>query len=122
MKTKLELQNDVLNELVDYSPKIIYGTKELIGELKDNRQEDTDALFGLVIKGINWVIEVFNACEKRINEKDSVVDKNGMSAAVTRLQEVLRQKDDKKIANCLQDDFLPFLETMDKAANQLMTA
>lgn len=120
MEAKLELQNEVLNELVDYSPKIIYGTKELINELRNERKDDTDSLFGLVIRGINWVIEIFNSCEKRINANGKKIDMDNMSAAVSRLQEVLKQKDDIKIAACLQVDFLPFLESMKAAAKELV--
>lgn len=119
MDTKVELQNKILSELADYSPKLIMGTYDLIDELKGVKKDDTDDLFGLVIQGINWVIEVFNSCEELINKDNEVIDLQGMSAAVGRLQEVLKEKDDKKIADCLKNDFIPFLESMNAVALEI---
>ncbi len=119
MAKKVELQKDIMKELADYSPKIIFGTEEIIGELRGDRQKDTDELFNLVIQGINWEIEVFNNCEALINQEDKFIDKSKMAAAVVRLGKVLQEKDDIKIAACLEVDFLPFLKSMEQAAQRL---
>lgn len=119
MAKKVELQHDIMKELLDYSPKIIYGTEEIIGELRGDRQKDTDELFNLVIQGINWEIEVFNNCEALINQGNKVIDKSKMATAVVRLGKVLQEKDDIKIAACLEVDFLPFLKAMEKAASSI---
>lgn len=116
MAKKEELQQDIMKELIDYSPKIIYGTEEIIGELRGDRKKDTDELFNLVIQGINWEIEVFNNCEEKINQNGQIIDKSKMATAVVRLGKVLQEKDDIKIAACLEVDFLPFLRTMEEAA------
>ena len=112
-----ELQNDAIMQLADYSDKIIPATETVIKELRGNRQDDTDELFGLVIQGINWEIEIFNNCEKVINKNESLVDKSKMAQAVTRLGKVLQERDDIKIAACLEVDFLPFLRSMKKASS-----
>ena len=39
-----------------------------------------------------------------------------MAAAVVRLGKVLQEKDDIKIAACLEVDFLPFLKSMERSA------
>ncbi len=119
MAKKVELQHDIIKELLDYSPKIIYGTEEIIGELRHNRKKDTDELFNLVIQGINWEIEVFNNCETLINQESKAIDKSKMATAVVRLGKVLQEKDDIKIAACLEVDFLPFLRAMEQAAKNL---
>lgn len=119
MATKLELQRQILNELNDYSDKIIYAVEEIINELRDGRNEDTDDLFNFVIQGINWVIEVFNGCEDIINNEKQLVDKAKMAQAVKRLGTVLKEKDDVKIAACLQVDFLPFLSSMQSASEMV---
>lgn len=116
MAKKEELQQDIMKELIDYSPKIIYGTEEIIGELRGDRKKDTDELFNLVIQGINWEIEVFNNCEEIINKNGQIIDKSKMATAVVRLGKVLQEKDDIKIAACLEVDFLPFLRNMEDAA------
>ena len=105
-----------MGELIDYSEKIIKGTEEVIKELRGARKDDTDELFNLVIQGINWEIEVFNNCESLINKDGQQIDKDKMATAVGRLGKVLQEKDDIKLAACLDVDFLPFLKAMEFAA------
>lgn len=119
MADVLELQKEVLGELVDYSEKIIRATEMVIAELRGARKEDTEELFNLVIQGINWEIEVFNNCERLINQDTMQIDKGKMADAVARLGKVLQEKDDIKIAACLDVDFLPFLKTMEFAGLSL---
>lgn len=116
MADKLELQKEILGELVAYSEKIITGTETVIKELRENKKEDTDEIFNLVIQGINWEIEVFNCCEPLINEDETKIEKAKMAEAVARLGKILKEKDDIKIAACLDVDFLPFLKSMEYAA------
>ncbi len=116
MGNVLELQKEALGELVGYSEHILDGINQVIKELRNGRKEDTEELFNLVIQGINWEIEVFNNCESLINEDEQLVDKSKMAGAVGRLGKVLQEKDDIKIAACLEVDFLPFLHSMEAAA------
>lgn len=113
-----DLQTQIMQELLSYSDKIIYGTEVLIAELREGRLPDTEEIFNLVIQGINWEIEVFNSCEPMINKDSTFVDKTKMSEAVGRLGRVLSEKDDIKIAACLEAFFLPFLKSMQTAAGQ----
>ncbi len=115
MSSKLELQKEALNELVDYSEKLIKGIEEVIKELRGAKKNDTDELFNLVIQGINWEIEIFNNCESLINKDEQQIDKAKMAKAVARLGQVLQEKDDIKIAACLEVDFLPFAKAMEFA-------
>ena len=119
MQSVVDLQKEALGELVEYSEKIIRGTETVMEELRDDRKEDTDELFNLVIQGINWEIEVFNNCAGLINQDEVKIDKNKMADAVSRLGRVLQEKDDIKIAACLEVDFLPFLRAMEFAGMSL---
>ncbi len=119
MHSVVDLQKEALGELVEYSEKIIRGTETVMEELRGDRKEDTDELFNLVIQGINWEIEVFNNCAGLINQDEVQIDKNKMADAVSRLGRVLQEKDDIKIAACLEVDFLPFLRAMEFAGMSL---
>lgn len=107
-----ELQRQILAELLDYSDKIIPGTEQVIEELRGSLKSDTEELFNLVVQGINWEIEVFNNCEPLINKDAVHVDKTKMAKAVVRLGKILQERDDIKMAACLDVDFLPFLKEM----------
>lgn len=110
-----ELQKEAMNQLADYGEKIIPATELVIKELRTGKKEDTDELFNLVIQGINWEIEIFNNCENIINAESIKIDKTKMAQAVGRLGKVLQEKDNIKIAACLDVDFLPFLKAMEFA-------
>lgn len=121
MADKRELQIQILGELKDYSEKIIPGVETVIKEYREGRKEDSEEMFNLVIQGINWVIEVFNNCEDIINGDAQRVDKAKMAQAVARLGKVLQEKDDIKLAAALEVDFLPFLNSMKSAANDILS-
>ena len=120
MGKKLDLQKEILEELVDYSDKLADGINTVVEELREGRKKDTDDLFNLVIQGINWEIEVFNNCEELINSDETRVNKESMAAAVARLGKVLQERDDIKIAACLDVDFLPFVKSMELAGQELI--
>jgi hypothetical protein len=42
-----------------------------------------------------------------------------MAQAVTRLGMGLREHDDGQVADCLEEDFLPFLRTMEQISSNL---
>jgi hypothetical protein len=117
--TKQELQREILEELNGYIGKLIEAVQRVADELKNGRQEDTDQFSNYVIQGINWVIEVFNNCEDIINKEEIRVDKSAMARAVTRLGEGLREHEDDQVSDCLKEDFLPFLCTMERISGDL---
>ena len=112
----IDIQSEAIQQLASYSDNLITATETVIKELRGDKKDDTDELFGLVIQGINWEIEIFNNCEALINDKEKLIDKSKMAQAVTRLGKVLQEKDDIKIAACLEVDFLPFIKNMKKAS------
>jgi hypothetical protein len=119
MATKLDLQREILTELGGYIGKLIAAVEKVRAELKIGRKPDTDEFSNYVIQGINWVIEVFNNCEDIINREEIRVDKSAMAQAVTRLGMGLREHDDGQVADCLEEDFLPFLRTMEQISSNL---
>lgn len=118
---KKELQIEALKQLIDYSKDLIPGVEGLISELRLGRQEDTDELLNLVIMGINWEIEIFNNTENLINVDRKRIDKSFMTAAVTRLGQVLQAGDDCQIADCLESGFMPFLQNLEIAAATIVS-
>lgn len=112
------LQRKVLKELIAYSDSLIPALQKVIEELKDKKNEmvDTDEFLGEVINGINWEIEVYNQCASIINEKCNYIDKKIMIASVKSLGMALNSGDIWLISDCLEFDFLPFLNKLDLAA------
>lgn len=116
MEEREQLQREVLKELISYSDNLIPALQTLIEELRNEELEDTNVFLNDVINGINWEIEVFNQCASLINAKSSYIDKKSMITAVKNLGISLSSGNKLLVADCLEADFLPFLNKLDLAA------
>lgn len=116
MTDREQLQRDVLVELVSYSNSLIPALQDIIEELRGESKEDTNDFLGEVINGINWEIEVYNQCASLINSKSSYIDKKSMIVAVKNLGISLNSGNTLQIADCFEQDFLPFLNKLTLAA------
>ncbi len=103
-------QIEALKVLGDFQDKFIANTEILITELKTSRKDDTDKLLNTVTDALNWEISVLNGTLSFINEKEQLLSKDEINAAVTELAEALQTKEDMTIANALEDKLLPVLK------------
>lgn len=120
MNEREQLQRETLEELVIYSDKLIPALELIIIELKSDMREDSEDFLNQVIIGINWEIEVYNQCISLFNKMENGIDKKMMISAVQHLGEVLSSGDQEEIANCFEDDFLPFLNQLRIAAELIL--
>lgn len=122
MEEREILQKDILQELIEYSDSLIPALQQVIEELKDKEKGkvDTEDFLGEVINGINWEIEVYNQCAGLINERCNYIDKKVMIASVKSLGMALNSGDMWLISDCLEYDFLPFLNKLDLAAKMVV--
>ncbi len=120
MENREAMQRDVLKELIAYSNNLIPALQELIDELRMDNREDTQQFLNEVIAGINWEIEVYNQCASLINAKSNYIDKKAMVAAVKNLGNTLASNNNWQIADCLELDFLPFVNRLDLAAKRVV--
>ncbi len=120
MEERERLQREVLVELISYSEKLIPAVQTIIEELRGNEKSDTGEFLNEVIAGINWEIEVYNQCAPLINAKSNYIDKKLMIAAVTSLGQSLSSGDNDKVADCFENDFLPFLNKLALGAKMVI--
>lgn len=120
MQDREQLQREVLKELIAYSDNLIPALQMIIEELRGEDKGDTESFLNEVINGINWEIEVYNQCASLINEKSSYIDKKAMISAVNNLGAVLKEGDTAQIADCLELDFLPFLNRLALASQMVL--
>lgn len=120
MEEREKLQHEVLKEMIRYSEKLIPAVQVIIEELRGDGKEDTGEFLAGIIDGINWEIEVYNQCASLINSKSSYIDKKMMVAAVTSLGKSLSSRDNAMVADCLEHDFLPFLNRLALAAKMVV--
>lgn len=117
---RVELQYNVLKQLISYSENLIPALQDLIKELRSEEKEDTGDYLNEVITGINWEIEVYNQCADIINARSSYIDKKSMIIAVKNLGATLNSGNYLLVADCLEEDFIPFLNKLDLVAKMIV--
>lgn len=120
MSDREALQRKALQEIIVYSNHLIPALQTVIKELKEGSHVDTNAFLNEVIVGINWEIEIYNQCSRLINEKTNYIDKKSMVQAVVNLGKVLDSGDNFQIAECLENDFIPFLNKLALASRMVL--
>lgn len=119
MENQFKEEIEALQALKEYNVKIVKALKEIIPELKGEKQPDTDEYLQNILKGINWEIQVINGTMKYLNREEEVVSKEGVNSMIVKLNETLQNKgQDEQVAAILEERLLPFLEELDQIAEK----
>ena len=113
-------QVEALEVGVEYVQKLIPAIKEILPELRGEEKEDTMDFLGQIIDGINFVIEIVNATMPMINEKEEILNKEGIEEKVQILSKALQARDNAKTAQALDEGILPFVDIFYQVASILL--
>ncbi len=113
-------QVEALEVGVEYVQKLIPAIKEILPELRGEEKEDTMDFLGQIIDGINFVIEIVNATMPMINEKEEILNKEGIEEKVQILSKALQARDNAKTAQALEEGILPFVDIFYQVASILL--
>lgn len=111
-----EEKKEALKAAGEYLEKLIPGIRTLCGELRGNRQSDTDEFRKQCIDGLNWVIEIYNRINDVVDAEKIHMEKQELNKKLMELGAAIRDKDDEKIASILEEAVLPFLTDLKEAA------
>lgn len=103
-------QLEALQMGMDYVKKLIPATREILPELRGEEKDDTIDFLNQILDGINFVIEIVNATLPLINEKEIILNKDGIEEKVQDLNTALRNGSHAQIACSLEEGMLPFME------------
>lgn len=112
-------QLEALETMYGYNKKLKPAVSQLVKELREERKEDTKEFLDMVCKGINWVIQVTNKTMNLLNEKEVVVEKEVVNDYVLNINSAYAKQDDLELAEILENNMLPFLESLDGAVMEL---
>lgn len=113
-------QLEALEVGVEYIQKLVPAVKEILPELRGEEKEDTMDFLGQIIDGINFVIEIANATMPLINEKEEILNKEGIEEKVQILSRALQARDNVKTAQALEEGILPFVDIFYQVASLLL--
>ena len=110
-----EEKQEALQVVGTYLEKLIPSMRTLIGELKGDRQPDTDDFQKQCIDGLNWVIEIYNRISDVIAVEKIHMTKQEFNKNLGELGEAIKNKEDVKIAEVLETAVIPFLTDLKEA-------
>lgn len=110
-----EEKKEAVQVLGEYLEKLIPGMGTLCGELRGDRQPDTDTFQKQCIDGLNWVIEIYNRVPDMVDMGKIHVAKPELNGQLIALGEAIRDKEDGKIAEILEKAIVPFLKDLAEA-------
>ena len=113
-------QLEALEVGVDYVKKLVPAIKEIIPELRGDEKEDTMDFLNQIIGGINFMIDIVNATMGLINEKEEILNKDGMEEKVQNLNAGLQARDNAKTAQALEEGILPFMDIFYQVASLVL--
>lgn len=113
-----EQKKEALQALDEYLQKLIPGMGTLCGELRGDRQPDTDVFLNQCMDGLNWSIEVYNRVSDVLDGNLIHSSKQEINAGLVALGEAIRNKEDGKIADVLENAVVPFLKDLEEAAKR----
>lgn len=113
-----EQKKEALQAVNEYLQKLIPGMGTLCGELKGNRQPDTDVFLNQCVDGLNWVIEAYNRASDVMDAEKIQDSKQEMNGWLMELGTAIREKEDGKIAEILEGAVVPFLKDLSEAIEQ----
>lgn len=108
-------KEEALKSLSEYLEKLIPSVNKVILELRENKQEDTPDYLDMIIKGINWSIQVMNGTFDVINQNKEILNKEDINNRIKNFSNAFATKDDLKIADSLSGDILSFLNKLKEA-------
>ncbi len=110
---------EALRVMGEYLEKLIPGMEVLITELRGNRKADTDTFLKNCTDSFNWMVEIYNLTSDVINEGKERIKKEEINPGIIALGDALKEKNDGKTADALENRIIPFLKQLKDAVNEI---
>lgn len=105
-----KMQMEVLKEGAEYSLRLVPAIREILPELRGEAREDTEDFKNQIFEGINYIVEVVNGTLPFINEKEIILNRDGIEEVMQRLIKSVDTEDNNQVADALEEGILPFIE------------
>lgn len=104
------MQLEALETAVTYIEKLAPAIKEIVPELRGEEQPDTEDYLAQIVDGINFVLEILNGTISMINEKEVIINIDGVEEKVCELSDAFAIQSHSMIADSLESGILPVLD------------
>lgn len=112
-------QREALEVLVEFNDRLLKNMGIIIKEFSGERLDDTDAFLKGITDAMNWEIQVMNGTLDFLNEGKERIDKETFNAAVIKLGDAIKAKDDAAMAEAMKE-LVPMFENLGAAAREVL--
>lgn len=112
-------QREALEVLVEFNDRLLKNMGIIIKEFSGERLDDTDAFLKGITDAMNWEIQVMNGTLDFLNEGKERIDKETFNAAVIKLGDAIKAKDDAAMAAAMKE-LVPLFENLGAAAREVL--
>ncbi len=105
-----KLQYEALGDAADYALRLVPAIREILPELRGEAKEDTEDFKNQIFEGINYIVQVVNGTISLINEKEVILNRDGIEEKMQQLIKAVENKSDAEVATALEEGILPFIE------------
>ncbi len=110
MDEERKMQYEALKSGADYALRLVPAIREILPELRGDEKDDTQDFKNQIFEGINYIVTIVNGTLPLINEKETIMNRDGIEEKMQQLIASVNDKDDAAIADALEEGILPFLE------------
>ncbi|MCR5339084.1 MAG: hypothetical protein K6E75_11045 [Lachnospiraceae bacterium] len=115
-----KVQYEALRSGADYSLRLVPAIREILPELRDEPKDDTEDFKNQIFEGINYIVDIVNGTLPLINEKEVILNRDGIEEKMQQLIKAVDQKDNKAVADALEEGVLPFVEIFYQVASIML--
>ncbi|MBR4759352.1 MAG: hypothetical protein IK078_04295 [Lachnospiraceae bacterium] len=113
-------QYEALQDGADYALRLVPAIREILPELRGDEKDDTQDFKNQIFEGINYLVEVVNGTLPLINEKEVILNRDGIEEKMQQLINSVDSKDDAAVADALEQGILPFVEIFYQVATIML--
>ncbi|MCR4692061.1 MAG: hypothetical protein K5739_12015 [Lachnospiraceae bacterium] len=114
------LQYEALADGGNYALRLVPAIREILPELRGDEKDDTEDFKNQIFDGINYIVEILNGTLALINEKEVIINRDGVEDIMQQLIKAVESKDNNEVARVLEEGILPFIEIFYQIASVMV--
>ncbi len=114
------LQYEALADGGNYALRLVPAIREILPELRGDEKDDTEDFKNQIFDGINYIVEILNGTLSLINEKEVIINRDGVEDIIYQLIKAVESNDNNEVGIVLEEGILPFIEIFYQVASVMV--
>ena len=109
---------EAIEAICQYDRKLADAMEILAEELETGVSSSKSEVFGQVVQGVNWTIEVLQQVMDVMNEKEKKLDKEGINDALIAFDAACKADDEEKLSDVFMNKLAPAIRGICEVGEQ----